>query len=111
MKRSLTRWKKDEIRRVLQRARLIIKNKHLDIRVTPKSGSIARLLVVTPRAAGNAVKRNQFRRRVRALFHELNLAQGAHDWIIFAKPNVAELSFTQLRELLSEVARSLSVPA
>lgn len=109
MKRSVTKWKKDDIRRALSKARLIVKNKNLDIRIAAKLGIDARLLVVTPRASGIAVKRNQFRRRIRALFHELKLDQGAYDWLIFAKPHMSDLSFATLRELLLKYARSLSV--
>jgi ribonuclease P protein component len=110
MKRIHTRWKKDEIKRALNKARLIFKNQYIDIRSTPKSGTLARLLIVTPRASGNAVERNQFRRRVRSLFYELNLSQGTYDWIIFAKPQVTKLSFTELRVIFGELARSLSAP-
>lgn len=110
MKRTLTRWKKDEIRRALHQARLVFKNTYVDIRAAPKSAAQARILVVTPAKAGNAVKRNQFRRRARALFHEQNLFEGNYDWVIFAKPKVSELSFAQLRTLFLELAHSLSVP-
>lgn len=111
MKRALTQWKKHEAVQSIRRSRILLKNKFFDMRIQPKLHIYARILVVTPRKSGTAVLRNTFRRRVKALFYEQNFYQGAFDWIIFAKSDLAQLSFSELQELLLSAFQSLSVPS
>ena len=108
MKRALTHWKKNEAAATIRRSRLVLKTPVLDVKITPKTKIVARVLPVTPRKSGSAPERNLFRRRIKALFHELNLYEGAYDWIFFAKPGIADLSFKQLRELFLQAVRSSS---
>lgn len=108
MKRALTHWKKNEAAATIRRSRLVLKAPCLDIKIAPKTKVVARVLPVTPAKSGNAPERNLFRRRIKALFHELNLYEGAHDWIFFAKSGISHLSYEQLRELILQVLHSLS---
>lgn len=108
MKRALTRWKKNEAAAIIRRSHLTLKTPVLDIRIAPKTKDVARILAVTSRKAGNAPERNLFRRHMRSLFHELNLYQGAYDWIIFAKPGISHVSFAELRDIVLKVLHSLS---
>lgn len=107
MKRALTHWKKSEAAATIRRSRLVLKAPFLDIKIAPKTKAVARILPVTPRKSGNAPERNLFRRRMKALFHELNLYEGAYDWIFFAKPGISDLSFEQLRDIVLQVLQSL----
>ena len=106
MKREITRWKKNEGVRAMRRSRLISHTRAIDIRVLPKTAPVARLMVITPRASGNAVQRNLFRRRVRAIFYESSLYQGTNDWLVFAKSGISGISFEQLCAILAEAAQS-----
>jgi ribonuclease P protein component len=108
MKRALTNWKKNEAAATIRRSHLVLKVPGLDIKIAPKAKIVARVLPVTPAKSGSAPERNLFRRRIKALFHELNLHEGTHDWIFFAKPGISALSFEQLREIVLQVLRSLS---
>jgi len=100
MKRAFTRWKKNEAVQSIRRSRIFLKNKYFDIRKQPKTHAIARILVITPRKSGIAVTRNLFRRRLKSLFYEYKLHQGDFDWIIFAKPGISAVTFTDMRELI-----------
>ncbi|HBL98790.1 TPA: hypothetical protein DDZ86_04065 [Candidatus Dependentiae bacterium] len=92
---------------LIKSSKRLTRNLWVDIRVS-KAPEGTRLVVVTPRKSGNAVKRNQFKRRIKALFRELGLAKFGYSWIFFAKKDVASCSFTTLRLLLEEAARKLS---
>lgn len=108
MKRVLTHWKKHEAVISIRRSRIFFRNNFFDIRIQPKIKNIARILVVTPRKSGTAVARNTFRRRAKALFYENKLYAGDFDWIIFAKSNISQLSFSSLQEVLVTLACKLS---
>lgn len=100
MKRALTRWDKVEATTAIKKSKRIYSSKFFDIRCGKKTKQFARVLVVTPRKSGKASQRNLFRRRVKALFHTYAMHQGDTDWIFFAKPGIAELSYTQLCDIL-----------
>lgn len=91
-------------------SRLIFRGEALDIRTLPKTATPARVLIVTPRKSGNAVERNLFRRRVRALFYECGFHEGVNDWLIFAK-KASLTSYAELRKLLINIAAELSARA
>lgn len=110
IKRVSTRWTKDEAARAMRVSHLIFKGPAFDIRLAPQSSSVARVLIVTPRKSGNAVKRNLFRRRSRALFAKLALTEGAYDWLIFAK-NISDLSFDALHKIFITTSSGLSAPS
>jgi|SRR5579872_4856778 len=89
-----------EIRHIFSVARRVVHHPGLDILIAPKSGPIARLLVVTPRRVGNAPERNKIRRRLKAIFHEEKLAQGILDCVVVVKVTGKELTFDELKKLL-----------
>lgn len=109
---SPRRLNKKEIALLLKKARFVLRHPACDIRSAPKSGDLARILIITPRAMGNAVKRNLVRRRIKSLFYEKKWYSGDHDWLIYAKKPITQLSFKQLQELISTAIAPISdVPA
>lgn len=108
MKRALTRWAPQEATAAIRQSKRVYKGDLFDIRILPTIKDYARLLVVTPRKSGNAAERNLFRRRVKALFFENKLYERGFDWIFFAKKGVSKVSFSDLHNLLGELAHSLS---
>lgn len=66
--------------------------------LTPPSHG--KLLIVTPRKAGNAVERNRIRRRIKALFYQEQLYQHLCYTTIFVNPQAMKLSFQDLKDIL-----------
>lgn len=104
--RSISSFTKDEIQALFKAARTIIISHGLTIKVAPKKYPIGRILVVIPKKAGNAIKRNLLRRRLKAIFFENNLFMQPFDCIIFAAQEATELSFSALHELLTKTVHS-----
>jgi ribonuclease P protein component len=107
MKRALIHWKKEDAFAAIKQSRAIYRSAEFDVRALPKKTAIARILVVTPRKSGNAVDRNCFRRRIKALFYEKPIHSGDFDWIVFAKSALCSLSSAQLEALFSTIESSL----
>lgn len=101
-------WTRAELQRFFKTARRVLQSSEFDIRIAPKMRELGRLLIVTPRKVGKAHLRNQFRRRIKAIAHDLHLSQGAYDWGIFAKVSVDSLSFAQLTQRFTQVVEQLS---
>lgn len=108
--RRHTQWTPQEIQQFFRRARRAYQSIELDIRLAPQQyPPWGHLLIVTPRKVGNAPQRNLFRRRVKALFHELQLERSGFDIGIFAKPGAAKLSFEELSQRLRSVCVKATV--
>lgn len=89
---------------LLTKARLIHRQPELDIRYRqrdPKSSCLpGRLLVITSRKIGNAVKRNLLRRRLKAIFYEEKLFSYSYDVVIYSRKCSTDLSFQELKSIL-----------
>ena len=59
-----------------------------------------KLLIIVPRRAGKAHKRNLLRRRMRSVFYEHELFKKPVTSILIVGPQAMELSFEQLRDFL-----------
>lgn len=96
------------IQTIIKTSKRLVKNQWIDIKITPAKEREGRLIVIAPRKAGNAVARNQFKRRVRAIFREKKLNQTKFDWVFFAKPEVRSCSYKALQDLVSAGLHQLS---
>jgi ribonuclease P protein component len=95
--RRHTQWKPQEIKSFLSRARRVYSGPSFDIRLAAhQNPTQARLLIVTPRKMGNAPQRNLFKRRIKAIFHEQQLALCGYDIAIFGKPGADTVPFAEL---------------
>ena len=67
----------------------------------------ARLGIAVPRTAGGAVTRNRLKRRLREVWAQLSEPPGAADYVLVARPGLAEAAeargFDWLRERVEEV--------
>lgn len=70
------------------------------ILTAPSDSLCARVLIVTPRTCGKAPERNLFRRRIRSLFRENNLATKGLDYIVITDKRGVGIPFDKLRQLL-----------
>lgn len=102
--RRHTQWTTSEIQLFFRRARRTYQSPELDIRLAPQHyPPWGHLLIVVPRKVGNAPQRNLFKRRIKALYHELQLERSGYDIAIFAKPGASKLSFADLKTLLMRI--------
>ena len=101
--RQISLWEKDERATVLAQARPVFRSPHFDVRIAPKEGAIARLIVITPKKVGSAPYRNLLKRRRRSIFYQEKLFESAHDWVIYFRPSQSILEYKTLHEKLLEL--------
>lgn len=98
--RQITQWTRNEIKSLFKQGKYICRHDYFDVRVAPAQKDVGRVLIVTPRKIGNAVKRNTIRRRLKSIFYTYHLYTKGYDWLIFAKPGSAGTSYHDLRTLV-----------
>jgi ribonuclease P protein component len=79
-----------------------------------ESGAESRLGLAVPKSIGNAVARSRVKRQLRETWNELaELARPGHDYVLVARPGLAEPADTRghewLRERVTEVLEKASV--
>ena len=94
--RHISLWKKDERLKALSQARPIFRSPRFDIRTLPKQGSIARIIVITPKKVGSAPYRNLLKRRIRSIFYQEKMYESTYDWIVFFRPSQSMLTYEEL---------------
>lgn len=98
-----------EIRQLFNRARRVLKHPGLDLLIAPTIESKGKLIVITPARIGNAVKRNQVRRRIKAIFDQEKLRFCGFDAVVFVKKEGVNFSYEQLKQLiLSSLQQKIS---
>ena len=102
--RKITQFSPREVDSLWKKAHRVIKHDGLDILKAPRSGAIGRILMIIPKRIGNAPTRNKLRRQLRHIFYEQKLFNGDSDWIVIARPGVAEIPFAVLQALLLQAA-------
>jgi len=98
---KLSKFTQAEIILAFERARCLHKTTGLTLLRAPRQADYARILIVTPRAAGSAPERNKLRRQLKALFYEHGLYHGVFDYIAIFKKGAAQLSFETLKKILT----------
>jgi ribonuclease P protein component len=101
--RQISLWKKDERLKALAQARPIFRSPLFDVRLLPKQGDIARLIVVTPKKVGSSPYRNLLKRRSRSIFYQDKLYTSTHDWILFFRPSQSILDYPKLHTTLLNI--------
>ncbi len=97
------RFSKKEAADLFERARIQQRRNGLEIRTAPKTGTLARLLIVIGRKAGNAPQRNLMRRRLKNIFYQQALYNGKLDGIILVYHEAILLSFQELTARMLKV--------
>jgi len=107
---QLSKFSKQEIDQLFQTSKRVIQNDAVTILAAPsQSHEFARLLLVTPRTIGNAVKRNLLRRRLKDIFYKGKIYESLHyDIAIIARKPLISFSFDELKELLETVTKKIS---
>ncbi len=121
--RAITQFRRNEIIALLKAARLVLRTQELDIRAassfqTPLcqnssenspncSESYSRVLIIIPRAVGNAPERNLLRRRIKSIFYEEKIYTFPYDFVIFLKKESKKLSFEQLKQYILDAKNKI----
>lgn len=101
--KHLSTFNKKEVVTLLKKGKRVCKDVGLDIISAPATLEFGRILVITPRKAGNAPARNKIRRRLKALFYQKKLYERLTDiCIIIKKPGITYTS-DQLEQFLDRV--------
>lgn len=103
-----TQWTLSELKQFFAKARRVYYSPFLDIKLAPQIHSEGHLLLVASRKSGNAPQRNQFKRRVKAIFYEHDLKLCGRDVAVFAKPGIAKLPFAELEAIMVSVCSKKS---
>lgn len=105
--RNLTRWQRTEIVAAFKKAKKIVSEPELDIRIAPALLSYGRILIIIPKKVGSAPQRNLLRRRIKAIFYGEQLYTQPYDWIIILKPPIISWSFQELRDILLQASKTI----
>jgi ribonuclease P protein component len=98
--KKISSFSRTEISNAFKRSRLKVRYSGLKLLVAPSDAEHGKLLIVTPRRSGNSPQRNLFRRRMKSLFRENNLADKKIVLIALVDRNGIELSFKKLEQLV-----------
>lgn len=89
-----------EIARLFKVSKRYFRHLAFDLLIHTKTLEYGRLLVVTPKAIGNAPERNKVRRRLKEIFYVNQLYSRGYDCIIIVKKDGSSLSFEALSQLV-----------
>lgn len=98
--RIFTAFTRKEIQKFFQTAKRAVKEPELTILVAPGRQAAGRILIVIPRAVGNAPIRNHLRRQLKSIYFEQKLYEYGVDCAIITRPGAAKLTFARLKELI-----------
>ena len=78
------------------------------ILAAPREKEYARLLIITSRVVGNAVRRHLLRRRIKHIFYQKKLFELLkYDIVLIAKKPLVSLDFDQLSELFLKAVNTV----
>lgn len=94
---------KKEIDQIFASTKSRIRNSGLEVLLAPTHLKYGRIVVVTPRAVGNAPKRNQIRRRLKAIFYEEKLYDLLFDCVVIVRKPALNLEHQTLKNILISI--------
>lgn len=98
--KDLFRFAKKEIDDVFKNASFKAGEQGLRLLQTEAKSPLGKILIITPRRSGPAVKRNLFKRRVKAIFYENKLYLKPVISVLIAGRRGTNLSFDELKNFL-----------
>lgn len=102
--KRLSIFSKKEIDWAFNHAKCLHKVPGLTLLASPKQlPTLGRVLIVAPRAVGNAPERNKLRRQIKAIFYEQRLFEGTFDCLVLLKKGATHFSFEALKSILTKV--------
>lgn len=96
----ITKFKYKEIKQTFKKARYSYFSPELDIKISPSTDNLGKLLIIVPKKVGNAPERNLIRRRLKSLFYENQIYKHPYNFLVFCKPAILELEYKNLKDRL-----------
>ncbi|MDR3646166.1 MAG: ribonuclease P protein component [Candidatus Babeliales bacterium] len=100
MSKSLSKKETDQI---FASNKSRIRNSGLEVLLAPTHLDFGRIIVITPKAIGNAPKRNQVRRRLKAIFYEDQLYTLKYDCAVIVRKAALNLEYEALKKILVSI--------
>lgn len=97
---QITKFRYKEIKQTFKNARYSYSSPELDIKISPKTDDLGKLLIIIPKKVGNAPARNLIRRRLKSIFYEDELYKLPYNFLIFCKPRISDLQFQDLKTIM-----------
>jgi ribonuclease P protein component len=98
--KNLSSFTQQDIAHLLKNAQIKARVPGLRVLLGSTTLPYGRILVITPRHSGNAVKRNLIRRRLKAIFYQEQWFQYGYDCVVIVKKDGIGRSFEDLKTLL-----------
>ncbi|MGB8468376.1 MAG: ribonuclease P protein component [Candidatus Babeliales bacterium] len=100
--RHTTHIARIDVIRLLKSTRPLHRQAEIEIKAAQTKHERPFLLIVIPRAVGNAVQRNKIRRRLKALMLRHGHLVAEKDILIFVRPGAALFSFDALETIVQQ---------
>lgn len=108
MKRRFSLKKNDDIKKVLD-ARQVVRNRYFSIHKRKNHDNDQfRFAISVPKKYGNAVERNQMRRRIKMILQEYQL-NNVYDFFIIVSPKAKSLTFDAIKRDVSYLLRKHNI--
>lgn len=99
----ITQFSRPEVDQLFKNARCVVRSAPFTLLAAPRAQKTARILIIIPRTAANAVNRNRLRRRLKAIFSQTDLAQNSPvDFAFIARKGATNLPFGDLKKILAD---------
>lgn len=105
--KNISRFSRPEIDQLFKQARGVSRSLFFTLLAAPRGKEQARILIIIPRTAANAVARNRLRRRLKAIFYQQEFYKTMPvDLAFIARKGAATIPFNDLKKILANAAAS-----
>ncbi len=101
--KHISNFSKKELDHFFAIAKAAKKNQAFTILIAPTTHPFGRILIMIPKAYGNAPERNRLRRQLKSIFIQEKLYEHKSDLVIISRPAAKKYDFQNLSQLLIEV--------
>ena len=103
-----TQLLRSEVILLFKRSRAVVTGAPIEIRLAKIKRTAVQLLIVVPRAVGNAVVRNTVKRRIKALMQPLLPSMAHYGILVLVKKGAGDLSFSQIQEIFTPLLQKIA---
>lgn len=101
-------WTWGDTQKLFENAQRIYSCSAFALHVLPSTYTSSKVIIVTSKRLGNAVKRNYQRRRLKEAFYKSLLAQHSMDCIFFVRSTIVNIEFAKLVEYCNHAYNKIS---
>ncbi|MBI2344904.1 ribonuclease P protein component [Candidatus Dependentiae bacterium] len=101
--KHISKFGKKELDNFFTVAKAAKKNQAFTILKAPATHVFGKILIMVPKAYGNAPERNKLKRRFKAIFINNKLYEHRLDLVIITRPTAKNYDFDKLSQLLIEI--------